>query len=217
MELSLQTVMIEPVELHVEQGRTLEHYGRNKSRQGPQSPDHTTSKAVPPARASSVITSSRPMTLKNAFGSMPCADVQSVPVFFNDLIAARIPWTAATQDTREKTVDHGRSNSWFAAAIEHSDKLTDNLGTVILSFLTGEGWCETTRDDVDEDGLGSECGDSVFQKIRGLHALNEADISARVCSELETKNGLLHAKHLRGVGSANNDLFMNKDWHRSQE
>ena len=156
------------------------------------------------------------MTLKNAFGSMPCADVQSVPVFFNDLIAARIPWTAATQDTREKTVDRGQSNSWFAAAIEHADELTDDLGAVVLSFLAGEGWCETTRNDVDEDGLGSECGDSVLQKIRGLHALNETNIGASVCGELETKNGLLHAKHLRGVGTANNDLPTNKNWHQSQ-
>ena len=91
------------------------------------------------------------MTLKNAFGSMPCADVQSVPVFFNDLIAARIPWTAATQDTREKTVDRGQSNSCFAAAIEHADGLTDDLGAVVLSFLAGEGWRETTRDNVDEN------------------------------------------------------------------
>ena len=72
----------------------------------PEPPAQTTSNAFPPARASSDTTSSRPMTLKKALGSMPCADVQSVPVFFSDFIAARIPWTAATQDTSEKTVDH---------------------------------------------------------------------------------------------------------------
>jgi hypothetical protein len=43
------------------------------------------------------------MTPKNAFGSMPCADVKSVPVFFSDRMAAAMPWYAATQDTREKT------------------------------------------------------------------------------------------------------------------
>jgi hypothetical protein len=59
--------------------------------------------AEPPARASRSTTWSRPMTPKNAFGSMPCADVKSVPVFLSDRMAAAMPWYAATQDTREKT------------------------------------------------------------------------------------------------------------------
>jgi hypothetical protein len=36
-------------------------------------------------------------------GSMPLADEKSVPVFLSECIAARIPCTAAVQDTREKT------------------------------------------------------------------------------------------------------------------
>ena len=81
---------------------------------------YTTSNALPPASASNCTTCWRPilmsddndkfsnhchipMTSKNAFGSIPLADVKSVPVFFSDCIAARIPCTAATQDTREKT------------------------------------------------------------------------------------------------------------------
>lgn len=35
---------------------------------------------------------------------MPSADEKSVPVFFNDCIAARTPWTMATHDTSEKTM-----------------------------------------------------------------------------------------------------------------
>ena len=46
----------------------------------------------------------RPITSKNAFGSMPAAEVQSVPVFLSERMAARMPCTAATQETREKTV-----------------------------------------------------------------------------------------------------------------
>ena len=45
-----------------------------------------------------------PMTSKNALGSMPFALVKSVPVFLSDAIAARMPCTAATQLTSEKTV-----------------------------------------------------------------------------------------------------------------
>jgi hypothetical protein len=90
---------------------------------------HTDLKAVPPVRASNSTTSSRPMTWKNALGlertknvstsqviysfvqthSMPFADVKSVPVFFNDCMAARIPCTAATQETSEKTGVENRS------------------------------------------------------------------------------------------------------------
>lgn len=44
-----------------------------------------------------------PMTSKNALGSMPRAEEKSVPVFFRECIAARIPCTAATQETSEKT------------------------------------------------------------------------------------------------------------------
>ena len=43
------------------------------------------------------------MTLKNAFGSMPFALDQSVPVFLRDAIAARTACTIATLDTSEKT------------------------------------------------------------------------------------------------------------------
>src|SRR6266850_1799436 len=82
---------------------------------------HTTSNAFPPASASNCTTCWRPilmlddsilnfritchipMTSKNAFGSIPWADMKSVPVFFSDFIAARMQCTAATQDTREKT------------------------------------------------------------------------------------------------------------------
>jgi hypothetical protein len=60
--------------------------------------------AEPPAFASSSTTSSRPMTPKNFFGSMPCADVKSVPVFLSDFIAALMAWYAETQDTNEKTI-----------------------------------------------------------------------------------------------------------------
>ncbi len=45
-----------------------------------------------------------PMTSKNALGSMPFALEKSVPVFLSDAIAARMPCTAATQLTSEKTV-----------------------------------------------------------------------------------------------------------------
>ena len=51
----------------------------------------TTSNALLPARASSSMTSSRPMTWKNALGSMPFALEKSVPVFLSDAIAARMP------------------------------------------------------------------------------------------------------------------------------
>lgn len=61
------------------------------------------SNALPPEAASSLTTLSRPMTSKNAFGSIPCAELKSVPVFFSEAIAARMPCTAATHETREKT------------------------------------------------------------------------------------------------------------------
>ena len=75
---------------------------------------HTTWKAVPPARASKFTTSSRPMTAKNAFGSIPRADVKSVPVFLSRCIASRMPWYAATHDTSEKTAarTHQPVQSW---------------------------------------------------------------------------------------------------------
>jgi hypothetical protein len=44
-----------------------------------------------------------PMTSKNDFGSIPLAELKSVPVFLRDLIASRTPCTIATQDTSEKT------------------------------------------------------------------------------------------------------------------
>ena len=44
------------------------------------------------------------MTSKNAFGSIPLAELKSVPVFFNDRIASRTAWTIATEDTKEKTI-----------------------------------------------------------------------------------------------------------------
>ena len=84
-------------------------------------PPHTLAKAVDPTWASNFTIWSSPlrsacvsrwifqrtkhshMSSKNARGSIPCADVKSVPVFFNECIAARIPCTAATADTNEKT------------------------------------------------------------------------------------------------------------------
>ena len=44
-----------------------------------------------------------PMTSKNSFGSMPCAETQSVPVFLSDCIAERTACTIATAETSEKT------------------------------------------------------------------------------------------------------------------
>jgi len=44
-----------------------------------------------------------PITSKNDLGSIPFAEVKSVPVFFKDCIAARTACTMATQDTSEKT------------------------------------------------------------------------------------------------------------------
>lgn len=47
---------------------------------------------------------SSPMTSKKAFGSIPWAVDQSVPVFFKECMAARTAWTIATQETNENTV-----------------------------------------------------------------------------------------------------------------
>jgi hypothetical protein len=66
-------------------------------------PVQTSRKADPPARESKSTTSFRPITLKNAFGSIPCAVEKSVPVFLSECIAARTACTIATQDTKEKT------------------------------------------------------------------------------------------------------------------
>jgi hypothetical protein len=49
----------------------------------------------PPAFASRSTTLSKPcMMLNNLFGSMPCADVKSVPVFLSDFITVLMAWYA---------------------------------------------------------------------------------------------------------------------------
>ena len=83
------------------------HRGEKGKWYMPERAPQTTSNALPPAWASSSMTSSRPITWKNALGSMPFALEKSVPVFLSDAIAARMPWTAATQLTREKTAESG--------------------------------------------------------------------------------------------------------------
>jgi hypothetical protein len=76
------------------------------------------------------------MTSKKALGSMPLADEKSVPVFFSDCIAARMPCTAATQDTSEKT--ECKFKNRFSCS---SVKLTDNLCAVSFSLLGSERGC----------------------------------------------------------------------------
>lgn len=88
-----------------------------------------------------------PMTSKKALGSIPFAEEKSVPVFFNDCIAARMPCTAATQETKEKTVPSAISCVPVPVFGEH----TDNLGSHGFGFLASKGRRETARYDVDED------------------------------------------------------------------
>ena len=144
-----------------------------------------------------------PITSKNAFGSMPWAEVKSVPVFLSDLMAARIPCTAATQDTREKTVELFRLAEPLMRWIR---MLTDDFSTEFFGLLAGERGSQTTGDNVDEYRLGCESRNRGGQELSGLDALNEADIGTSICSELETVDGLIHTKHLSRVGTTNDDL-----------
>jgi hypothetical protein len=109
------------------------------------------------------------MTSKNAFGSIPWADVKSVPVFFSDFIAARIPCTAATQDTREKTASVGLAYSIFFAIKRW--RLTDDFGSHLSCLLRSKGWGETTRNDIDEDLNGEFSISCLFFLSFGLRNL----------------------------------------------
>ena len=97
------------------------------------------------------------MTSKNAFGSIPWADTKSVPVFFSECMAARIPCTAATQDTREKTTSIQHTTSSSISEV----RLTDDFRSHLFSFLRSKGWGETARDDIDED-LNGELNKSIY-------------------------------------------------------
>lgn len=116
-------------------------------------------------------------------------------------MAARMPCTAATQETREKT----NEPSEFAVTTVKEEH-TDDLCAEGLSLLAGEGGSQATRDDVDEDGLGSESRDSGGQELSGLDTLDEANIGTSVSSKLETGDGLVHAKHLGRVGTTDDNL-----------
>ena len=85
-------------------------------------------------------------------------------------------------------------------------ELTDDFGTHVLRLLAGERRGEAAGDDVDEDGLGREGGDGALEEIRGLDALDEADIRTRVGGELQADDGLVHAEHLGRVRAADDDL-----------
>ena len=87
------------------------------------------------------------MTSKNALGSMPRAEEKSVPVFLRECIAARIACTAATQETKEKTEDHGK----YEKKPPIANQLTDDFRTHIFRFLAREGRRETARDNIDND------------------------------------------------------------------
>jgi len=81
----------------------------------------------------------------------------------------------------------------------------DYLGTKRLGLVVGERRGKTTGDDVDEDRLGLEGFDGLGEQIGSLDALDEADIGASVSGELETLDGLLHAKDLGGIRPRNDD------------
>src|ERR1700733_2480978 len=121
--------------------------------------------ADPPTLASNATTSSKPIerrlslrikgvcerylptTLKNCLGSIPCADVASVPVFFRDCIAARSACTIATAETNEKT---RRKEGWFLRASVQRCELTDDLSARSFSFSGGERRRQTTRNYIHE-------------------------------------------------------------------
>jgi len=77
------------------------------------------------------------MTSKKLLGSIPAAEEKSVPVFLRECIAARMPCTAATQDTREKTL-----KSWheYVELGQCRGRLhTDDLRACLFCFLASEG------------------------------------------------------------------------------
>lgn len=84
------------------------------------------------------------MTSKKDLGSMPFAEVKSVPVFFSECIAARTAWTMATQDTSEKTARKSQACNLVIGKY----LLTDDFCTHGFRFLCGEGRGEATGDDV---------------------------------------------------------------------
>ena len=145
------------------------------------------------------------MTSKNAFGSMPFALVKSVPVFLSDAIAARMPWTAATQLTSEKTIGHRVSLKPSIQEVSNRT-LTDDFRPKSFRLLRREGRREPTRDDVHEDGLRRKRRDGILQKLGSLDTFDEAHIGTGVGGELQTKNGLFHTQYLRGVRASNDDL-----------
>ena len=89
-----------------------------------------------------------PITSKKALGSIPLADVKSVPVFFSERIASRTACTIATEDTKEKTKARTfeQVNNLMCKM-----RLTDNLGAHALRFLRSKRRSQTSRNNVDED------------------------------------------------------------------
>ena len=67
------------------------------------------------------------MISKNALGSIPWADVKSEPVSLSECIAARMPCTAATQETREKTAD---------LSVPHFPVSRENCSLMILAPIS---------------------------------------------------------------------------------
>lgn len=82
------------------------------------------------------------------------------------------------------------------------NKLTDDLCAHPLSFLAGEGRCQATGDDIDQDRLGLERSNGLAEEVFGLDTLDEAHVRARVSSKLQARDRLVHAEHLRRVRAA---------------
>ena len=152
------------------------------------------------------------MTSKNDLGSIPCAELKSVPVFLSDCMAARIPCTAATQDTREKTVKKMRPQIPFIG-----QKPTNNFSTVCFSLFASERWRKATRYNIDEDGFGGQCLHRLSKELSSLDTLDEANIGTGISRELQTSDGFIHAKDLSGICAADNNLRIKESDMRSQD
>lgn len=99
----------------------------------------------------------------------------------------------ATHDTSEKT----ETNNQFGIFRRASQTRTDDLSTHVFGLLASEGWGQATGDDVHENWLGCKRGDGRLQELFSLDTLDEAHVGTSIRCELETRDSLVHAEHLR--------------------
>lgn len=85
-------------------------------------------------------------------------------------------------------------------------RLTNDLGTHLLSFSVCERRGETAGDNVDEDWCWGESLDGGLKKVFRFDSLDEADIGTGGGGELQSLNSLLHTQNLSRVCSADDNL-----------